>query len=201
MFQLISLIPILFFPFQIWTLQCPLGAWIRFWRHLLVRHRTNPEADRSSSRSLSPRWWNLMGWEKQFIINHVLINFSHIFKCFVDSWSLALTLSGSENWLLLGKTSEKYGNICTVKPYINQSDTIPVHKLTICIFSCNLFFLLSVMFCLSVWQTVEERRTVRDSQGNEETTVTRSGGPSSLEGPDRQTGPVIPGQSIHGGCF
>lgn len=37
--------------------------------------------------------------------------------------------------------------------------------------------------------TVEERRTVRDSQGKEETTVTRSGGPGSLEGPDHQTGP------------
>ncbi|TDH03982.1 hypothetical protein EPR50_G00147800 [Perca flavescens] len=41
--------------------------------------------------------------------------------------------------------------------------------------------------------TVEERRTVRDSQGKEETTVTNSGGPGRLEGPDRQTGPVISG--------
>ncbi|XP_026156900.1 HCLS1-associated protein X-1 [Mastacembelus armatus] len=41
--------------------------------------------------------------------------------------------------------------------------------------------------------TVEERRTVRDGQGNEETTVTRSGGPGSLEGPDHQTGAVLPG--------
>lgn len=41
--------------------------------------------------------------------------------------------------------------------------------------------------------TVEERRTVRDSQGKEETTVTRSGGSGSLEGPDYQTGPVKPG--------
>ncbi|XP_078123117.1 HCLS1-associated protein X-1 [Sander vitreus] len=41
--------------------------------------------------------------------------------------------------------------------------------------------------------TVEERRTVRDSQGKEETTVTHSGGPGRLEGPDRQTGPVISG--------
>ncbi|XP_008330119.1 HCLS1-associated protein X-1 isoform X2 [Cynoglossus semilaevis] len=40
--------------------------------------------------------------------------------------------------------------------------------------------------------TVEERRTVRDGQGNEETTVTRSG-PGSLEGPDSQRGPVLPG--------
>ncbi|XP_070778150.1 HCLS1-associated protein X-1 [Enoplosus armatus] len=40
--------------------------------------------------------------------------------------------------------------------------------------------------------SVEERRTIRDGQGNEETTVTRSGGPSSLEGPD-QTRPVVPG--------
>ncbi|XP_072227261.1 HCLS1-associated protein X-1 isoform X2 [Leuresthes tenuis] len=41
--------------------------------------------------------------------------------------------------------------------------------------------------------TVEERRTVRDGQGNEETTVTRSGGGGMLEGPDHQTGPVPPG--------
>nr|XP_020479475.1 HCLS1-associated protein X-1 [Monopterus albus] len=41
--------------------------------------------------------------------------------------------------------------------------------------------------------TIEERRTVRDGQGNEETTVTRSGGPGNLEGPDHQTGPVLPG--------
>lgn len=41
--------------------------------------------------------------------------------------------------------------------------------------------------------TVEERRTVRDSQGNEQTTVTRSGGPNSLEGADHQTGPAVPG--------
>ncbi|KAF3707334.1 HCLS1-associated protein X-1 HS1-associating protein X-1 [Channa argus] len=41
--------------------------------------------------------------------------------------------------------------------------------------------------------TVEERRTVRDGQGNEETTVTRSGGPGSLEAPDHQTGPFLPG--------
>lgn len=41
--------------------------------------------------------------------------------------------------------------------------------------------------------TVEERRTVRDGQGNEETTVTRSGGPGTLEGPDHQTGPAISG--------
>ena len=53
---------------QIWTLQCLLGAWIRFWRHLLVRHRASPESDHSSSQSQSLRWWNLMGWEKQFII-------------------------------------------------------------------------------------------------------------------------------------
>ncbi|XP_029919638.1 HCLS1-associated protein X-1 [Myripristis murdjan] len=36
--------------------------------------------------------------------------------------------------------------------------------------------------------TVEERRTVRDGQGNEETTVTRSGGPTSRERPDDQGG-------------
>lgn len=53
----------LYRSFQIWTLQCPLEAWIRFWRHLLVRH---PKHDHSSSRSPSPRWWNLMGWEKPF---------------------------------------------------------------------------------------------------------------------------------------
>ncbi|KAF7670091.1 hypothetical protein LDENG_00056620 [Lucifuga dentata] len=41
--------------------------------------------------------------------------------------------------------------------------------------------------------TVEERRTVRDGHGNEETTVTRSGGPGSLEGSDTLGGPVIPG--------
>ncbi|XP_023815479.1 HCLS1-associated protein X-1 [Oryzias latipes] len=40
--------------------------------------------------------------------------------------------------------------------------------------------------------TVEERRTVRDGQGREETTVTRSGGPGRLEEPG-QTGPVLPG--------
>ncbi|XP_058474742.1 HCLS1-associated protein X-1 [Solea solea] len=41
--------------------------------------------------------------------------------------------------------------------------------------------------------TVEERRTVRDGQGNEKTTVTRSGGPGNLEGPDDQSGPLLPG--------
>lgn len=55
-------------PVQIWTLQCPLEVWIRFWRHLLVRCRTSPGPDHSSNRSLSPRWWNLMGWEKRFIL-------------------------------------------------------------------------------------------------------------------------------------
>ncbi|XP_017276498.1 HCLS1-associated protein X-1 [Kryptolebias marmoratus] len=44
--------------------------------------------------------------------------------------------------------------------------------------------------------TVEERRTVRDGQGNEETTVSRSGGPGILEGPDHQTGPVGPGDPL-----
>lgn len=52
-------------------------------------------------------------------------------------------------------------------------------------------------FWFDVCQTVEERRTVRDSQGNEETTVTRSGGPGSPEGPDHHTGRVRPGQSIY----
>lgn len=41
--------------------------------------------------------------------------------------------------------------------------------------------------------SVEERRTVRDSQGKEETTVTRSGGPRTLEGPEHQSGPLVPG--------
>ncbi|XP_061598285.1 HCLS1-associated protein X-1 [Cololabis saira] len=44
--------------------------------------------------------------------------------------------------------------------------------------------------------TVEERRTVRDGQGNEETTVTRSGGPGVLEGTER-TEPVVPGRPHH----
>ncbi|XP_069549775.1 HCLS1-associated protein X-1 isoform X1 [Brachyistius frenatus] len=39
--------------------------------------------------------------------------------------------------------------------------------------------------------TVEERRTVRDGQGNEETTVTRSGGSGMVDGPDHQTAPVL----------
>lgn len=38
--------------------------------------------------------------------------------------------------------------------------------------------------------SVEERRTVRDGQGNEETTVTHSGGP---QGPRDQAGPLLPG--------
>nr|XP_057903189.1 HCLS1-associated protein X-1 [Doryrhamphus excisus] len=41
--------------------------------------------------------------------------------------------------------------------------------------------------------SVEERRTIRDGQGNEETTVTRSGGPTNQDGPDHQTGPALPG--------
>ncbi|CAK6949268.1 HCLS1-associated protein X-1 [Scomber scombrus] len=45
--------------------------------------------------------------------------------------------------------------------------------------------------------SVEERRTVRDGQGNEETTVTRSGGPASLDGANHETGPILPGQLIH----
>ncbi|MEQ2279930.1 hypothetical protein AMECASPLE_014351 [Ameca splendens] len=43
--------------------------------------------------------------------------------------------------------------------------------------------------------TVEERRTVRDGHGNEKTTVTRSGSPGRLDGPDQQSGPVLPGDS------
>uniref|UniRef100_A0A3B3BP11 Uncharacterized protein n=1 Tax=Oryzias melastigma TaxID=30732 RepID=A0A3B3BP11_ORYME len=42
--------------------------------------------------------------------------------------------------------------------------------------------------------TVEERRTVRDGHGHEETTVTRSGGPRREEEPE-QTAPVLPGES------
>lgn len=57
------------------------------------------------------------------------------------------------------------------------------------------------MFFTDVYQTIEERRTVRDGQGNEETTVTRSGGPGSLKGTDHQTGPVISGQSMYSGHF
>ncbi|XP_061673876.1 HCLS1-associated protein X-1 [Syngnathoides biaculeatus] len=44
--------------------------------------------------------------------------------------------------------------------------------------------------------TVEERRTVRDSRGNEETTMTRSGGRGGLEGPEHQTGPALPDTSF-----
>ncbi|XP_044192470.1 HCLS1-associated protein X-1 [Thunnus albacares] len=40
--------------------------------------------------------------------------------------------------------------------------------------------------------SVEERRTVRDGQGNEETTVTRSG-PTSLNGANHQPEPILPG--------
>lgn len=43
-------------------------------------------------------------------------------------------------------------------------------------------------------QTVEERRTVRDGQGNEETTVIRSGGPGDPEGPHDDPVPPTPGQ-------
>lgn len=52
------------------------------------------------------------------------------------------------------------------------------------------------VFVLFIVKTVEERRTVRDGQGNEEITVTRSGGSGSLEGPDSQTGPVVSGQFL-----
>ncbi|XP_054619962.1 HCLS1-associated protein X-1 isoform X2 [Dunckerocampus dactyliophorus] len=41
--------------------------------------------------------------------------------------------------------------------------------------------------------TVEERRTIKDGQGNEETTVTRSGGPRHQDGPEHQIGPALPG--------
>lgn len=53
------------------------------------------------------------------------------------------------------------------------------------------------LFCFaSSSQIVEERRTVRDCQGKEETTVTRSVGPGSLEGPEPQTAPLVPGQWV-----
>lgn len=41
--------------------------------------------------------------------------------------------------------------------------------------------------------SVEERRTVRDGQGNEETTVTRSGGPVGPKEVEDQSGPLVPG--------
>ncbi|XP_039875889.1 HCLS1-associated protein X-1 isoform X1 [Simochromis diagramma] len=44
--------------------------------------------------------------------------------------------------------------------------------------------------------SVEERRTVRDGQGNEETTVTRSGGSGISGGPDHSNGPVLQGQPV-----
>lgn len=49
-------------------------------------------------------------------------------------------------------------------------------------------------------QSVEERRTVRDGQGNEETTVTRSGGSGISGGPDHSNGPVLQGQPVSGVC-
>lgn len=55
--------------------------------------------------------------------------------------------------------------------------------------------LMSVFVC--VCQSVEERRTVRDGQGNEETTVTRSEGSGISEGPDHPSGPVLPGQLLY----
>lgn len=58
---------------------------------------------------------------------------------------------------------------------------------------------LLVCFFL-VPQTVEEKRTVRDSQGKEETTITRSGGPRSLEGPEHQAGPLVPGHLTNLKC-
>lgn len=45
-------------------------------------------------------------------------------------------------------------------------------------------------FSCSSSQTVEERRTVRDGQGREETTVTRSG-------PEPEAGPLVPGRLTH----
>ncbi|XP_040045087.1 HCLS1-associated protein X-1 isoform X1 [Gasterosteus aculeatus] len=41
--------------------------------------------------------------------------------------------------------------------------------------------------------SVEERRTVRDSKGNEETTVTRSGGSGAQEALDRHNAPAVSG--------
>ncbi|CAM4637752.1 unnamed protein product [Leuciscus chuanchicus] len=43
--------------------------------------------------------------------------------------------------------------------------------------------------------TVEERRTVRDGEGNEETTVTISGGSGVQDGPQDQSGPLMSGGS------
>lgn len=51
--------------------------------------------------------------------------------------------------------------------------------------------LFIVCTCL---QTTEETRTVRDSHGNEETTVTRSGGPSDPEGSRDSNSPLVSGQ-------
>lgn len=50
--------------------------------------------------------------------------------------------------------------------------------------------------CVCV-QTVEERRTVRDGQGNEETTVIRSGLPDGQEGPRNEPATPTPGQHTH----
>lgn len=57
----------------------------------------------------------------------------------------------------------------------------------------NPLLVLDLFGFFLVSQTVEEKRTVRDSQGKEETTITRSGGPRSLEAPEHQAGPLLPG--------
>lgn len=84
--------------FQIWTLQCPLEAWIRFWRHLLVRHQTNPAHDHSSSRLPSPRWWNLMGWEKPFTCLFCTIQSCSYTRWFVEISNLIHVLKHSVIW-------------------------------------------------------------------------------------------------------
>ncbi|KAM9434960.1 HCLS1-associated protein X-1 [Clarias gariepinus] len=49
--------------------------------------------------------------------------------------------------------------------------------------------------------TVEERRTVRDGQGNEETTVIRSGGPGAQEGPRDEAASLTPGETGQSSMF
>ncbi|KAM9838340.1 HCLS1-associated protein X-1 isoform 2-T2 [Aulostomus maculatus] len=45
--------------------------------------------------------------------------------------------------------------------------------------------------------SVEERRIVRDSSSNQETTVIHSGDPGLWGGPDRQPGPALPGFNVY----
>ncbi|XP_077404295.1 HCLS1-associated protein X-1 [Vanacampus margaritifer] len=60
----------------------------------------------------------------------------------------------------------------------------------------SFFRSVSVTKVLKPDGTMEERRTVRDGRGNEETTVTRSGGPGGQEGPQHHSGPALPGSSF-----